>query len=225
MKTFIFLIFSFIILWACSEDKTYEYKSVKYLHFSKPEIPDSATVLSFTHYPGVTEKEIAVEVLLAGDLVSRPTPYQLKVDADSTTANAEQYSFDLIQEFPANQIKDTVYIKLFNKELEGKEVTLYIRIVENENFTPGLKANQAARIIFNNISSKPDWWDEEVETLFLGEWSAKKYSEFVSFTKITDLSEYEFTVRRKICLEFKKYLKDEGITEEDGVTPMEIPVN
>lgn len=225
MKTYILFIFSFIILWACSEDKTYEYKSVKYLYFSKPEMLDSATVLSFTHYPGETEKEIAVEVSLAGDLVSEATPYQLKIDTDSTTANAEQYSFDLIQEFPAHQIKDTIYIKLFNKNLEGKEVTLYIRIVENENFTPGLKANQAARIILNNISSKPDWWDEEIETLFLGEWSPKKYSEFIGFTKITDLSEYDFTVRRKICLEFKKHLKEAGITEEDGVTPMEIPVN
>lgn len=225
MKTYILLIFSFIMFWACSEDKTYEYKSVRYLYFAKPEIADSVTFLSFTHYPGATEKEIAVEVLLAGDLTSEPMPYQLRIDTDSTTAKGEQYSFDLVQEFPANQIKDTVYIKLFDKDLENKEVTLYIQIEANENFIPGLKANQAARIIFNKISSKPDWWDEEVETLFLGEWSAKKFDEFVKYTKIIDLSEYDFTVRRKICLEFKKYLKEEGITEEDGVTPMEIPVN
>ncbi len=225
MKTYIILIFSFIILWACSEDKTYEYRSGKYLYFTKPELRDSATTLSFTHYPGATEKEIGIEVTLTGDLVSEATPYQLRIDTDSTTADAEQYSFDLIQEFPAHQTKDTVYINLFNKGLDGKEVTLYIRIVENENFTPGLKAYQAARVVFNNINSKPDWWTTEIVTLFLGEWSAKKYTEFIiSSGGITDLTGYDFTVIRKICLKFKNDIKIKGITDEDG-KPMELPVN
>ena len=128
---------------ACSEDEIDSYKSDRYLYFSKPEVLDSATFLSFSHYPGATEKTVRVEVTLIGDLLTENTTYQLEIDKDSTTADPANYDVNLTQTFSAGQTKDFIDVKLFNKDLAGKEVTLYLRIVENENFSPGLKSLEA----------------------------------------------------------------------------------
>lgn len=224
MKKYIFLIFVLIIAWACSEDEIYNYKSDRYLYFSKPEVLDSATHLSFSHYPGATEKTITLEVTLIGDLLTEDTKYQLEIDQDSTTASPENYELDLTQTFSADQIKDSIKIKVFNKNLANKEVTLYLRIVENENFRPGLKINRAARVIFNDIASKPLWWTTDIETLFLGRWTPAKYEKFIESSGLTDLTGYEFTAIRKICLQFKEDIRTHGWTEANG-SPMELPVN
>ena len=210
MKIYIFLISVLLTAWACSEDAIDSYKSTRYLYFSKPEVLDSATFLSFSHYPGATEKKINVEVTLIGDLLKENTTYQLEID--------------LTQTFAANQIKDSIEIKVFNKTLTNKEVTLYLRIVENENFSPGLKKNRAARIIFNDIDSQPLWWTSSIETLFLGRWTPEKYARFIESSGITDLTGYEFTAIRKICLQFKEDIRLNGWTEKDG-SPMELTVN
>lgn len=57
MKKYIFLISVLLAAWACSEDEINNYQSTRYLYFSKPEVLDSATFLSFSHYPGATEKQ------------------------------------------------------------------------------------------------------------------------------------------------------------------------
>ena len=211
MKIYIFLISVLLTAWACSEDAIDSYKSTRYLYFSKPEVLDSATFLSFSHYPGATEKKINVEVTLIGDLLKENTTYQLEIDQDSTTADPSDYELNLTQTFAANQIKDSIEIKVFNKNLTNKEVTLYLRIVENENFSPGLKKNRAARIIFNDIDSQPLWWTSSIET-------------FIESSGITDLTGYEFTAIRKICLQFKEDIRLNGWTEKDG-SPMELTVN
>lgn len=224
MKIYIFLISVLLTAWACSEDAIDSYKSTRYLYFSKPEVLDSATFLSFSHYPGATEKKINVEVTLIGDLLEENTTYQLEIDQDSTTAAPSDYELNLTQTFAANQIKDSIEIKVFNKNLDNKEVTLYLRIVENENFSPGLKKNRAARIIFNDIDSQPLWWTSSIETLFLGKWTPEKYARFIESSGITDLTGYEFTAIRKICLQFKEDIRLNGWTEKDG-SPMELTVN
>ena len=224
MKKYIFLISVLLVAWACSEDEINNYQSTRYLYFSKPEVLDSATFLSFSHYPGATEKTINVEVTLIGDLLEENASYQLEIDQDSTTADPSDYELDLPQTFAANQVKDPIEIKVFNKNLANKEVTLYLRIVENEHFTPGLKKNRAARIIFNDIASQPLWWDDDIETLFLGTWTPEKYEKFIESSGITDLSGYEFTEIRKICLQFKEDIRTHGWKEADG-SPMELPVN
>lgn len=224
MKKYIFLISVLIAAWACSEDEIDSYKSDRYLYFSKPEVLDSATFLSFSHYPGATEKTIRVEVTLIGDLLTENTTYQLEIDKDSTTADPANYDVNLTQTFSAGQTKDFIDVKLFNKDLAGKEVTLYLRIVENENFSPGLKSYRSARIIFNDIDSQPLWWSGDIETLFLGKWTPEKYEKFIESSGLIDLIGYEFSEIRKICLQFKEDIRTNGWTEKDG-SPMELPVN
>lgn len=224
MKSYIILILGLSLCWACSEDKTYEYRSVRYLHFSKPEIADSVTRLSFSHYPGEKERVIHLDVTLAGDLLTEDAAFQLVVDTDSTTAAPGQYEVALTQVFPARKTTHSIDVKLMDDQLKGKEVTLYLRIAENENFKPGLRKNRTARIVFDDIDSQPLWWSEEIEELFLGPWSAKKYAEFVLSTGVKDLTGYEFTEIRKLCLKFKNDIRIKGLTEEDGA-PMIVPVN
>ena len=165
-----------------------------------------------------------MEVTLIGDLLTENTTYQLEIDKDSTTADPANYDVNLTQTFSAGQTKDFIDVKLFNKDLAGKEVTLYLRIVENENFSPGLKSYRSARIIFNDIDSQPLWWSGDIETLFLGEWTPEKYEKFIESSGLIDLIGYEFSEIRKICLQFKEDIRTNGWTEKDG-SPMELPVN
>lgn len=221
MKKYIFLICVLLAAWACSEDKINSYQSNRYLYFSKPEV--DSTTLSFSHYPGATEKTIQVEVTLIGDLLKEGTTYQLEIDQDSTTASPTDYKLDLTQTFPANQVKDTIEIKVFNQNLKDKKVTLYFKIIENENFQPGLKINRAARIIFNDIDSEPLWW-KNYETLFLGQWTPIKYEKFIESSGITDLTGYEFSEIRKICLKFKEDIRTYGWKDTNDKL-IELPVN
>lgn len=224
MKIYIFLLFVLTVAWACSEDAIESYKDRHYLHFTKPEVRDSATMLSFSHYPGATEKTIQLEVTLMGDLLEEDATYRLEIDQDSTTADPSDYDLNLTQTFSAHQVKDTIEFKVFKKNITNKEVMLYLRIAENEQFSPGLKVNRSARIIFDDIASQPLWWRGIVETLFLGTWTPEKYARFIESSGLTDLTGYEFSVIRKICLQFKEDIRANGWTEADN-SAMVIPVN
>lgn len=223
MKRTIILSLTLLIFWACSENKIESYSSVRYLSFSKPEVADSVTFLSFTHYPGETEKTIALEVTLAGDLLTEELSYIISIVADSTTADPKHYSVDSEQIFKADQVKDTLYVKLYRNGMEDKEATLFLRIVSNQNFEPGFRGYTDARIVFNDIATQPLWWDSDIETLFLGNWSARKYEELIKSSGLTDLSNMEYSYIRKVSLEFKEYIRENGITEADG-SAMKLPV-
>ena len=68
------------------------------------------------------------------------------------------------------------------------------------------------------------WSTIKVETLFLGKWTPEKYEKFIESSGLTDLTGYEFTAIRKICLQFKEDIRTHDWKEANG-SPMELPVN
>lgn len=224
MKKLIISVLGLLVFLACSEDHIQAYRSVRYLSFSKPEVADSATFLSFTHYPGETERTIALEITLSGDLTTEALPYRISVVTDSSNAASGNYSVETDQTFRPNRVKDTLYVKLQREGMNDKEMTLLLRIMSNEYFEAGFKGYTDARIVFNDIATQPLWWNKDIEDLFLGKWSAKKYEELIKSSGLTSLVDMEYSFIRKICLEFKEYIRKNNITEADG-TPMELTVS
>jgi len=104
----------------------------------------------------------------------------------------------------------TVTLKNPNDILKDKEVTLVFGIKENENFQPGFVGQRSITINFNDIASKPLWWDSTVES-YLGAYDAYKLDEFIKCTGVNDLTGVDETLIRKYALDFKEYIEENGL--------------
>lgn len=223
MKKHIIYIFLILMgIFACNTEEIEVYSSSRYLFF-----PDSAKGLdsvafSFSHYPGETTHDASFHVALIGLPATENLQYKLEVVDSLTTALPEDYDLPEKLTFTAGATMDKLTIQCNNvrEALKIQKVHVTFKIVENENFAPGLSGKQMIRIIFDNIQSPPLWWSGDVEKLLLGKYSPKKFEHFVFATKVNDLTDMSLSEVRELVMIFKVYLIENNITEEDGVTPM-----
>lgn len=103
-----------------------------------------------------------------------------------TTATPDMYEWMNLHRFFIRTATDqiTVTLKNPNDILKDKEVTLVFGIKENENFQPGFVGQRSITINFNDITSKPLWWDSTVES-YLGAYDAYKLDEFIKCESTT----------------------------------------
>ena len=211
MKNYITIIAIVFALFSCSEKETMTYQSERYLYFTTSL--DSADLsVSFSHYPTSDEYKAGFEVNLMGDLLTEKANYRVSVVDTGTTALPEEYVLDLEPEFGANQLKDTLYVVLKKTErLSDGPVTLMIKLEEGNGFIPGLSRNRTVKVHFNNVESKPLWWEGDIISVYLGEYSPEKYKHFliatqIDATEIPVLLKENPTKLRLLALEFKDYL-------------------
>ena len=147
-----------------------------------------------------------------GNLLTEKANYRVSVVDTGTTALPEEYVLDLEPEFGANQLKDTLYVVLKKTErLSDGPVTLMIKLEEGNGFIPGLSRNRTVKVHFNNVESKPLWWEGDIISVYLGEYSPEKYKHFliatqIDATEIPVLLKENPTKLRLLALEFKDYL-------------------
>ena len=211
MKNYITIIAIVFALFSCSEKETMTYQSERYLYFTTSL--DSADLsVSFSHYPTSDEYKAGFEVNLMGNLLTEKANYRVSVVDTGTTALPEEYVLDLEPEFGANQLKDTLYVVLKKTErLSDGPVTLMIKLEEANGFIPGLSRNRTVKVHFNNVESKPLWWEGDIISVYLGEYSPEKYKHFliatqIDATEIPVLLKENPTKLRLLALEFKDYL-------------------
>lgn len=222
MKKYIIAITLFIGCWACSSHDIEVYHGERYLFF-----PDSAKDLnqyafSFSHFPDLNERSIPFYIALTGPASDKDLEFKLVVVDSLTTAQPEDYILPENTVFGAGKTIDRVNITVRNSRpaLSNERVYVTFRIAENNNFKPGLIEYQDIRITFDNIKSAPLWWTGDVERLMLGEYSDLKFEHFIRATGVNDLTDMELAEVRELVLRFKKYLYENNIMDEDGVTPM-----
>ena len=211
MKKYMTIIAIVFALFSCSEKETMTYQSERYLYFTTSL--DSADLsVSFSHYPTSDEYKAGFEVNLMGNLLAEKANYRVSVVDTGTTALPEEYVLDLEPEFGANQLKDTLYVVLKKTErLSDGPVTLMIKLEEGNGFIPGLSRNRTVKVHFNNVESKPLWWEGDIISVYLGEYSPEKYKHFliatqIDATEIPVLLKENPTKLRLLALEFKDYL-------------------
>ena len=211
MKNYITIIAIVFALFSCSEKETMTYQSERYLYFTTSL--DSADLsVSFSHYPTSDEYKAGFEVNLMGNLLTEKANYRVSVVDTGTTALPEEYVLDLAPEVGANQLKDTLYVVLKKTErLSDGPVTLMIKLEEGNGFIPGLSRNRTVKVHFNNVESKPLWWEGDIISVYLGEYSPEKYKHFliatqIDATEIPVLLKENPTKLRLLALEFKDYL-------------------
>ena len=211
MKIYITIIAVVFALFSCSEEETMTYNSDRYLYFTTSL--DSADLsVSFSHYPTSSEYRAGFELNLMGELLAEETTYRISVVDTGTTALPEEYDLDLAPKFGAHQLKDTLYVTLKKSDrLSDGPVTLMIKLEEGNGFTPGLSRNRTVKVHFDNVESKPLWWEGDIITVYLGEYSPEKYRHFLIATQVDAndipvLLKENPTKLRVLALEFKDYL-------------------
>ncbi len=210
------------------ELEPYSSKSALYIANECPETGatgiDSAFVTFFTA-PTATELEVPFVVSLIGNIPESDLEYEIEVIDSLTTALSGEYRIPNKLIFRAGMVHDTLrLIVLKSDRLSTQDVKLSIRIKENENFNLGYFGKLTAGVRYNNIKVMPDWWDDVVVSVYLGEFSFEKYELFLTVVEgANTFDSAEAFEKRTMALEFKEYIEENGNTEADG-QPMVIPI-
>lgn len=224
MKNVLFTILSLLTLGltSCKEDSIDLFDtSTHYLYILSDERSDKDSVFtSFKFYVGAQDHIVKFPVQLAGLPLTEDKKYKVEVVSQETTALPEDYSLDTEQIFHAGLWTDTLQIKLIRTaHLAQTDVTLTVRLVENENFKVGdllekdpegsstySKGSLKATVTYNDKLTKPEWWKDDTEKLLLGTYSDIKYERFIEVTGVSDLSTKSEMEKRILVGQFKTEL-------------------
>lgn len=225
----LFITLSVIQLTGCKEAEMKVYDDKPAIFFPARSDQSNTTgtkidtaYVTFFHHPGETELKVPFRIKLIGRLLTQDTEYRLETVDSLTTAKADEYSLPEKIVFKKGTSTDSLYITVFkNERLSTESARLVLRIVENENFDLGYSDMLQISLRFDNIASKPKWWDKTIEFVYLGKFSIEKYNVFIEVSKRTDIVGLETWELRQLCLDMKDYISENGITEKDG-SEMEI---
>lgn len=212
---------------ACQEEQIGLFGDEHFLHFKQES--SKPYRFSFATVPGKEEIEYKIPLTLIGKALESDTEYELEVVTKGaegelvTTAPKESYSFASKNVFKAGVFEDSLAVTFKNVDALSEEKVLVLKIVDNEYFAPGPAKYNTAVIYLSNYLVRPDWWDADMETIFLGPYSQIKYQQFILATGMTDLSGQDYYHIVAYVSDFVYYLRDldakgQTVYEEDGVT-------
>lgn len=167
-----------LTLMGCSTDEDFFYQDEPRVRLVGEEIwavgTDSVTFSFVAYGMEVTEKTINVDAQVMGNVADHDRTVAIEVDPQRTTASAAQYSAPTSVVIPAGQSKGTFPVVLRrDASLQSKAVTLYLKVVANSDFKPGVNEENHIRLIWNDILSRPNNWSD-LEPFF-GAYSNVKY--------------------------------------------------
>lgn len=196
------------------------YASGRYVQFTSPE--EDTTTISFFLYPGQSELNVSMALRMVGHITDADLSYQIKVDDKATTAMAKNYAVPGSFTFGKGLPVDSARIVVKNSpELLTKSYLLALEITSGKDLEPGQHTHIRKIIRINDIISRPEWWDDNVEFRNLGTYTDKKFRTFITATGIGDLARYPRELYFEFFRQFKYYLirmKDAGtpVLEVDG---------
>ena len=216
---------SLVALASCKEEEILKFGDQRYLHFKEP-FEKTAYRFSFATVPGVDEHTIKIPLSLIGKTWEQNAEYKLEVVKDGempSTISSASFSLPKTPLFRGKVVEDTLEVKLINTADLNKERLLHLKIAENEMFKLGPVDFRSAYIYVSNVLSQPDWWNEDMKKIFLGEYSDIKYHHFIVATGVTDLKGAQIAKIKVLVKQFIYYLKNldaQGKTlyEADGKT-------
>lgn len=205
----------------CQEEQIISYESGNYLQFEK-SVSDSLT-FSFIFYPDEEEHIISLPLDLIGFIPQTGLEYLMEVNRQYTTA-VEGTHFELPEHFlfRGGHSMDTCFLTVkLTEEMKTTPVRLVLDLKDNGNFRAGQPENRTAVIWISNITSKPDWWTDDITKVYLGDYSDKKFELFIEVNHIADLTHASDSELRHYALQLKYHLQAEKtagrtVTEVNG---------
>lgn len=223
MNKYIIILLVVVGVYSCQEDTLLQYEGGNFLNFDKNSESDSLEV-SFFFHPGQEQIQVPVGLEIVGNILEKNTEFNLDFDAENSTATEDDFELPEILEFKAGKVKDTINLTLNKSEkLNDSIYKLILKIVPNSNFQTGITEKSILKIYFTSKISQPTWWVGDIESIYLGEFSAEKYNLFFEVTGQSDLTNMHLSTVRQYALMFKRYLAENPTYEKNGRL-MTVPV-
>lgn len=216
----------------CQEEQIPTYDvSTHYLHFEDKW--DESVRFSFRTRPGVEEYTLKIPVILIGTALQQDEEYTVRVvnsDAPYVNGDKEYYTtasddvFSLgATVFHKGLYSDVLEVSLKNVPELQEEKCIVLRIEPDAGFKQGPVDYLTSVIYVSDILSRPDWWNSDFETIFLGPYSDIKYENFIIATGVSDLSDMnvpDIQAYVRMYVSYLQKLDAEGtpLYEEDGKT-------
>lgn len=194
-----------------------------YIHF-KDDVKKE-TRFSFAVNPGVEEYTIQIPVTLIGMALEADTEYDISLVTEgdlATTASGKTYKISNHM-FSKGVYEDFLGVTVYKTDELSEEKRITIKIGENNVFALGPQDYITKVIYISNIMSRPDWWTDEFNAAYLGEYSDIKYEHFIIATGVSDLSKMSNAEISSYVRAFVYYLREldskgTPLYEKDGVT-------
>lgn len=237
-------IYIFLLLWvgfvlplciqSCSTTETDVFGNGRFLYFERQVkrttelsyewVRVDTAVISITHYPGEEVIEHPFRVVLIGDTLQEELEYCVTIVDSLTDVKEGMVTYPEKLYFRKGVVMDSLWMTIHTDKVEkDKEFYITLRLIANENFGVGYRGYSDVKLRFNNKASRPDWWDDRVEEVYLGTWSEKKFETFVLATGLTSFDGMSAGEMRLYSLKMKEYVAENNVTEADG-SPMIIPI-
>lgn len=244
MKNSIIILLSCITFFisSCEEKDIAKFNGENSIYFEKfycnelspgQGVADSTIATYFMYPDGTKDISAKLVVNLSGKLLIKDTEFQLKVVDEETTATQEEYTIKDRYTFHADKIKeeaktvtDTIEIQFHKSDrLEGMDegVRLVVELVPNDNLELGQHERRKAVLILTTSIMKPEWWDYEVTSKLLGNYSPKKLKLFINNVDTKSEMSIELIKERpdraiELAIQFRNWLNSQEtpIKEEDG---------
>lgn len=226
MKLYILLSLLTLCFFSCAEDEIQTYHGKQYLYFSDLVDSEEESInISFNNYPLDDELTVKVTLRLVGDPFAVSTPYKVSVVAEKTSALKENYELPVTPVFQPNVAEDIFELKLKKTESLKEDVTLLLKIEPNEYISGSINQYETIKIVFNNVESKPLWWDYDTEKVYLGIYSRIKYESLVLYggDEALNFGELNSAQKRKCALRLKNAIVEHDLREENG-NKMTVPI-
>lgn len=217
------------ISYSCTRDEISTYGDKNYVSFAKDH--NDTTKFSFFFHIN-DEVEHPIRVKLVGNFLTEDTDFYIKVDESKTTLDKELYIIPEKFTFRANQLFDTIYIKLKNRpDLIDNKYLLKLNLEDGVNIASSRGPYGSALLYVSDMAERPEWWTLQappghtgayiktsIEFAYLGTYSKAKYEAFMEATGETDLTGWGPGELRRVCLTFLYWLNEQNppATEENG---------
>lgn len=203
-------------LFSCSEtDYPLFDDSVINIYFTNDSINYSFGISPLS----VTEHTIELPVKIIGAPSSKPRTFKIEVIQEKTNAHENtHYKLPETLEIPQDSVSGIVPITIIREHLDSTQWQVVIRLIDNENFTPATEVDQKmgaiGTISFNNVVSKPNWFDWSGEfgwpTNQLGPWNPTVYVIFM---------EHFHQLKNKAPMTYQKMIEKYGENLDNGKYP------
>ncbi len=237
--TFLFVLFTCYVcslcIQSCSTEGTEGYGQERFLYIERQVkrgeginwewVRVDTAVVSIAHHPNTERIEYPFRVCLIGDTLSADAEYKMTIVDTLTSVGDGMVTLPDKFIFKKGVVSDSLWLTIHaDKVPENGEFYITLRIVENENFGVGYKGYTDVKLWFNNMNTKPDWWDSRIVDVYLGEWSSEKFNTLVIATGgITSFEGLAASEMRLYSLMLKDYIEEKGVTEANG-DPMVVPI-
>ena len=207
IKSTILMLAAIGMFTACENDKFY-YQDEARVRIEGPyewAVGTDSLNFSFATFPNsVQEQEMQMTLYVMGEAAATDRTAKLEVDAGRTTASETQYVFPETVIIPKGKLEAPFTVTLKRTEdLASQTVSLYFKVVENNDFNVGVAEQNHFSMKWNDILGKPKNWDTELKEFF-GEYSLVKYrfiidtigfGEFGNGMTWSELKNYQIVMR------------------------------